>query len=70
MPRPQVILQSSRNQIRELIAEHRGLRIVEVQYPSANMTFFQYSLELGFISQEEYDHYVEIETRRQSLQRK
>ena len=69
MPRHPVILQSSRQQIRELIAERRGVSIVEVPYPSANMTYYHYSLELGFLSQEEYGHMVDIELVRLRNQR-
>jgi hypothetical protein len=69
MPRHHIIPHSNRQQIRVLIAEHRGVSIVEVPYPSANSTYYQYSLELGFINREEYVIYLETEMIRQRLQR-
>jgi len=65
MPRHQTIPIESRQNIRIEIAELRGVTIAEVPYPTSNITFYQYSLELNYITREYYDLISEIEMIRQ-----
>ena len=65
MPRHQTIPIVSRQNIRIEIAERRGVTIAEVPYPTSNITYYQYSLELGYISREYYELISEIEMIRQ-----
>jgi len=65
MPRHQTIPIENRQNIRIEIAERRGVTIAEVPYPTSNITYYQYSLELGYITQEYYELISEIEMIRQ-----
>jgi hypothetical protein len=69
MPRHQSISQSDRQWYHESIAEYRGVSIEEVPYPVSNITFYQYSLELGYLSQEDYEFLINIEVSRLRNQR-
>jgi len=61
MSRHTTIPTEERHNIRRIVAEHRGVHILEVPYPSANATYYQYSLELELISPEDYEIVSEIE---------
>ena len=65
MPRHQTIPIVSRQNIRIEIAERRGVTIAEVPYPTSNISYYQYSLELDYISREYYELITEIEMIRQ-----
>ena len=61
MSRHTTIPAEERHNIRRIVAEHRGVHILEVPYPSANATYYQYLLELEIISPEDYEIVSEIE---------
>ena len=65
MPRHQTIPSESRQNIRIEIAERLGISIEEVPYPTSNITYYQYSLELDYITPEYYNRIIEIEMLRQ-----
>ena len=62
MSRHTTIPTEERHNIRRIVSEHRGVHILEVPYPSANATYYQYSLELELISPEDYEIVSEIES--------